>query len=196
MILGQGQADGRLGQHPGRVHDGHAEIAILEDERDLGAARADDFGSAQDEVLRRLPDQTAWGFGGIPTLDCIDCLHDEAGLHLGIGGQDGEASRSEVGLEQTALHRAARGQEAEPADLGAFGREGRCGLPDNMQDGDRYGPLQPIVEMVGRDAGDDKKSGAGLDEHLGAGHQGRQWIGTFALDSGRAVGNLGVTIGP
>jgi hypothetical protein len=62
MILGQGQADGRLGQHPGRVHDGHAEIAILEDERDLGAARADGFGPVTDKVLRRLPDQTAWGF--------------------------------------------------------------------------------------------------------------------------------------
>jgi len=89
MILGQGQADGRLRQHPGGVHDGHAEIAISEDERNLSAARAYDFSPAQDKVLRRLPDQTARGFGGIRTLDCMNYLHDGAELHLGIGAEDG-----------------------------------------------------------------------------------------------------------
>ena len=47
--------------------------------------------------------------------------------------------------------------------------------------------------MVSRDTGDDLKRGAGLDKHLGTGDQGGQWIGTFALDSGSAVRNLGVT---
>src|SRR3990172_4978388 len=94
-VLAQGPADGGLRQDPGGVNDRYGQVAVLEDQGDLGAAGQDGLGPLPLQVPRRLVDEATRALQGLPVLDGVDRLHDGRILYHGIGPQ----GRTAPGLE-------------------------------------------------------------------------------------------------
>ena len=193
MLLRQGLRDRRLGEDLEWVEDRYRQVALSEDEADLGAATYYHLGTHRDQVIRHASKEETPVYE-VASLDALVYgLHD---VHLPLrrGFEYLYPDLAICRLIEATPNGPIRRQEARPLRLGESRPRLRGGEPDHVEYGYPELPLELVYKVVGGVAWDDYEVCAGLlqplpgSDELGHGARPRP-------DDGRCpVGHLRVAV--